>query len=57
MGLIGLGIALVIVGLLLGLTGFLGIASIFQYIGWILLGIGVILAIVHYATAARHRRA
>lgn len=45
--LIGLGIALILIGLLLGLSGFFGLASIFQTIGWILLVVGIVLAIIH----------
>lgn len=55
MGMIGLGIALILVGLLLSLTGFFGLASIFQTIGWILLAVGVVLAIVYALGGARHR--
>lgn len=54
MGLIGLGIALILIGLLLALTGFIGVASIVQTIGWIALAIGVVLAIVYAIGRTRH---
>lgn len=47
MGLIAWGIGLIIIGLILGLTGVFGVASIVQTLGWILLAVGVILAIVY----------
>lgn len=56
MGMIGLGIALIVIGLLLGLTGFFGVAGIVQTIGWILLAVGVVLAIVYAVTNASHRQ-
>lgn len=47
MGMIFWGILLIVVGLILGATGFFGVAGIVQTIGWILLAVGVILAIVY----------
>lgn len=55
MGLIVWGIALIIIGLLLGLTGFFGVASIFATIGWILLAVGVVLAIIYAVSRAGSR--
>ena len=55
MGMIGWGIALIVIGLILGVTGFFGIGGMLQYVGWILLAIGVILAIV-YAIGGATRR-
>lgn len=53
MGLIGLGIVLIIVGVLLSVTGFFGLAGPLQYLGWVVLVIGVILAIIHYVSGRR----
>ncbi len=48
MGMIRLGIALIVIGLLLSLTGFFELAAVLQYIGWILLGVGIILTLLYY---------
>lgn len=53
MGLIRLGIVLIIVGVLLSITGLFDFGGTLQYLGWIVLGIGVVLAILHYATGGR----
>jgi hypothetical protein len=47
MGLIGLGIALILIGLILGLTGAFGLGGVLVWIGWLMLIVGVILAIVY----------
>lgn len=47
MGLIAWGLGLIIIGLILGMTGFFGVAGVVQTIGWILLAVGVVLAIVY----------
>jgi hypothetical protein len=46
-GLIGWGLALIIIGLVLGLTGAFGVGGALQWIGWLLLIVGIVLAIVH----------
>lgn len=56
MGLIRLGLALIIIGLLLSLTGFFEIAAALQYIGWILLGVGIILTLIYYIGGAARGR-
>ena len=56
MGLLAFGILLVIIGLALGVTNFLGLgllADEFWWIGWLIFGIGLILAIVHMAMGPR----
>ncbi len=54
MGLIRLGIVLIIVGVLLSVTGLFGSGGPIQYLGWVVLAIGVILAILHDAGGRRH---
>jgi hypothetical protein len=56
-GLIGLGIALIIIGLILGLTGAFGIGGLLQWVGWLLLLVGIVLAIVHVIGRAGARTA
>lgn len=53
MGLIRLGIVLIIVGLLLSVTGLFGFGGTLQYVGWVVLAIGAVLAILHYAGGRR----
>lgn len=55
MGLIFWGIALIVLGLLLSITGFFGVAGIVQTLGWILLAVGVVLAIVYAISRAGAR--
>jgi hypothetical protein len=53
-GLIGWGIALVIIGLVLGLLGVAGfLAGTLQWLGWLVLLVGIVLAIVHFAGRGR----
>lgn len=40
------GIGLIVLGLILAVIGF-GAGGLVQWIGWILLGVGIILAIIH----------
>lgn len=47
MSLIRWGIILLVIGVLLSLTGFLELAAAFQYIGWILLAVGIIVLVIH----------
>jgi hypothetical protein len=56
MGLIGLGIALIVVGLILGLTGAFGIGGLLQWVGWLLLVVGIVLAIIYAIGNAGTRR-
>ncbi len=53
MGLIRIGIALILIGILLSLTGLFEFGGALRYVGWIALVIGVVLAVVHYATGGR----
>lgn len=53
MGLIRLGIALILIGIVLSLTGLFEFGGTLRYVGWIALVIGVVLAIVHYAAGGR----
>jgi hypothetical protein len=53
---IGLGIALILIGLLLGLTGFFGLGGIFTTIGWIILVVGLVLAVIDAVGRGRRRR-
>ena len=58
MGLLALGIVLILVGIIFSFTNLLGLAGIgdnLQWLGWVVLAIGVVLAIVHFATAGRRR--
>ncbi len=52
-GLIWWGLALIVIGLLLGLFG-IGGGGVLTYIGWILLAVGVVLAIIHVAAGRSH---
>lgn len=49
-GLIWWGVALIIIGVILGATGAFGMGGVLTWIGWLLLIVGVILAIVHLAS-------
>lgn len=42
-----LGILLILLGLVLAVTGFFGVASIVQILGWIVLAVGIALALIH----------
>lgn len=56
MGFLAFGILLIVVGVLLSFTNLLGLAGLggsLQWIGWICLGIGVILAILHFVMGPR----
>ncbi len=53
MGLIRIGIALILIGILLSLTGLFDFGGTLRYIGWIALVVGVVLAILHYAMGDR----
>jgi hypothetical protein len=56
MGLLALGIVLILVGILFSFTNLLGLAGIgdnLQWLGWVVLAIGVVLAIVHFVMAPR----
>ena len=55
MGLIWWGVVLIAIGLLLGLTGAFGMGGALQYLGWILLIVGVVLAIIHAFSGRRTR--
>jgi protein-S-isoprenylcysteine O-methyltransferase Ste14 len=58
MGLLALGIVLILLGIVFSFTNLLGLAGIgdnLQWLGWVVLAIGVILAIVHFVTAGRRR--
>ncbi len=55
MGLIGLGIALIVIGLLLSISGLFGLAGAFQTIGWIVLAVGIVLAIVYAVGRATNK--
>ncbi len=58
MGLLALGIVLILLGIIFSFTNLLGLAGIgdnLQWLGWVVLAIGVVLAIVHFVTAGRRR--
>lgn len=58
MGMMTLGVVLVVVGLVLAFTNLLGLAELAQpliWIGWVVLAIGVVLALVSLATRGRRR--
>ncbi len=49
-GMIWWGVALIVVGVILGATGAFGLGGVLTWLGWLLLIVGVVLAIVHLAT-------
>lgn len=56
MGFLAFGILLIVVGVVLSFTNLLGLAGLggsLAWIGWICLGIGVILAILHFIMGPR----
>ena len=56
MGFLALGILLIVVGVLLAFTNALGFAALggtLVWLGWICLGIGIILAILHFVMGPR----
>jgi len=56
MALLGLGILLVIVGIVLSFTnafGFAGLGGSLVWLGWVCIGLGILLAIVHLFTRRR----
>lgn len=56
MGLLALGIVLILLGIIFSFTNLLGLAGLgdnIQWLGWVVLAIGVILAIVHFVMAPR----
>lgn len=58
MGLLTLGVVLVLVGLIMAFTnvfGFAGLGGSLMWIGWVLVALGVILAIVHLVMGPRRR--
>lgn len=59
MGLLGFGIVLVVIGVLLAVTNFLGlgvVADEFWWIGWLVFGVGVVLALLSFIMAPRRDR-
>lgn len=58
MGFLAFGIVLILVGIVLAFTNALGFAALggtLVWLGWICLGIGVILAILHFAMGGTRR--
>ena len=56
MGLLAFGIVLILIGVVLAATNLLGLAILagpLVWLGWVTLGIGVILAILHFALGPR----
>lgn len=56
MGFLALGILLIVVGVVLAFTnafGFAGLGGTLVWLGWISLGIGVLLAILHFVMGPR----
>ena len=56
MGFLAFGIVLILVGIVLAFTNVLGFAALggtLVWLGWICLGIGVILAILHFVIGPR----
>lgn len=56
MGLLGLGVVILLVGLLLAATNWLGlgiVADEFWWIGWAVFAVGVVLAILSYVMTPR----
>jgi amino acid transporter len=56
MGFLSLGIVLIVVGILLAFTNLMGFAALggaLVWLGWICIGIGIILAILHFVLAPR----
>jgi hypothetical protein len=56
MGFLSLGIVLILIGIVLAFTNALGFAALggsLVWLGWICLGIGIILAILHFVMGPR----
>ena len=53
MRLLILGITLIVIGLLLSFTGIVPLGGALTYVGWIVLAIGVVLAILHFVMGPR----
>lgn len=56
MGLLAFGIVLIVIGFLVGATNLLGLAELagpLVWLGWIVLAIGIVLAILHFVMAPR----
>jgi hypothetical protein len=48
---LGLGIALLIIGLIIGILPFFGVlAGPIMWLGWVLVVVGIILGIIHFVT-------
>jgi hypothetical protein len=56
-GLIWWGVALIVLGVILGATGAFGLGGMLTWLGWLMLIVGVILAIVHLASHREPRPA
>ncbi|MCA1812661.1 MAG: hypothetical protein LC624_01770 [Halobacteriales archaeon] len=55
MGFIWLGIVLIVLGVLLGFTGLFPLGGALANIGWLLIIVGVILAVLHFIAGPRAR--
>ena len=58
MGMLAFGIVLLVLGVVLSATNFLGLAELsgpFVWIGWVAIAIGLVLAILHFVTAGTRR--
>lgn len=58
MGLLAFGIVLIVLGVILAATNLLGFAALggtLVWLGWICLGIGIVLAILHFLMGPRRR--
>lgn len=56
MGFLAFGILMIVVGVILAFTNVLGLGGLgdsFVWVGWICLGIGIILAILHFVMGPR----
>jgi hypothetical protein len=55
MGLIWLGIVLIVLGVLLSFTGLFPVGGALANIGWLLLLVGIVLAVLHFVVGPRTR--
>lgn len=58
MGMLAFGIVLLVIGVVLAATNFLGLATLSEplvWLGWVAIAIGIVLAILHFVTAGRAR--
>ncbi len=48
-GLVWWGVALIVIGVILGATGAFGLGGVLTWLGWLLLIVGIVMAVIHLA--------